>query len=123
MLEIRKCPSCGENVVGRIDKIFCCDQCRNTYNNKKKRITEEYIININRILRKNRKILSQLNPEGKSSVRKSVMEKLGFNFKYHTHLFTSANNNTYYFNYEFGYMFIDDGIKILIVNEQAYMKT
>ncbi|MBR3303358.1 MAG: DUF2116 family Zn-ribbon domain-containing protein [Bacteroidales bacterium] len=31
------CPVCGERVIGRIDKIFCSDECRTFYNNKKKR--------------------------------------------------------------------------------------
>lgn len=29
----RECPVCGSAVIGRIDKIFCCDDCRIYYNN------------------------------------------------------------------------------------------
>lgn len=117
----KKCPTCFETVIGRTDKIFCSDQCRNAFNNSKKRLSEKNIIQINKILRKNRKILSQLNPEGKTSVRKLVLEKFDFNFQYHTHLFTSANGNTYFFCYEYGYLIIENGKKVLIVNEQKYM--
>ncbi|MBC7863150.1 MAG: DUF2116 family Zn-ribbon domain-containing protein, partial [Bacteroidia bacterium] len=30
----KKCPECGESYLGRVDKKFCSDQCRNTYNNR-----------------------------------------------------------------------------------------
>ena len=30
----KQCPECGEKIVGRTDKKFCSDGCRNTYNNR-----------------------------------------------------------------------------------------
>ena len=27
----KKCPECGDKIVGRIDKKFCSDACRNSY--------------------------------------------------------------------------------------------
>jgi len=30
----RNCPECGEKIIGRADKKFCSDQCRNSYNNR-----------------------------------------------------------------------------------------
>jgi hypothetical protein len=116
------CLECGEKIVGRIDKKFCDAQCRNSYNNKIKRASEKNIIEINRILRMNRKILKQFNPEGKSTVRKEYLTKLGFNFNYHTHTFTTKHNNTYRFCYEYGYLEVEDGLKVLIVNQQPYMQ-
>ena len=29
-MEIKKCLECDENVIGRIDKKFCSDYCRNS---------------------------------------------------------------------------------------------
>lgn len=29
----KKCLECGEKIVGRADKKFCNDYCRNAYNN------------------------------------------------------------------------------------------
>ncbi len=116
------CLQCGEKIVGRIDKKFCDAQCRNSYNNKRKRESEKQIVEINRILRRNRKILKQLSPEGKTTVRKEYLEKSDFDFKYHTHTYTTTHNNTYKLCYEYGYLELDDGIKVLIVNEQPYMK-
>jgi len=122
MTSYTNCLECGDKIVGRIDKKFCDAQCRNSYNNKVKRESEKRIIETNRILRHNRKLLKQLSPEGKTTIRKTFLEKLGFNFNYHTHTYTTVNNNTYKLCYEFGYLEVDDGKKILIVNEQPYMK-
>lgn len=115
------CLNCDEVFVGRIDKKFCCDQCRNSYNNKVKRKHEKYILDINRILRKNRSILKQFNPEGKTTIRKEYLDKMGFDFSYHTHDYVSKNNNRYLFCYEYGYLSLEGG-KVLIVNQQTYMK-
>jgi RNase H-fold protein (predicted Holliday junction resolvase) len=75
----------------------------------------------NAILRKNRKILKQFNPEGKTVIRKEHLLKLGFDFNYHTHSHTTSYQNTYYFCYEYGYMFLKDE-KVLIINQQKYMQ-
>ena len=123
MNNLRICLECGEKFVGRIDKKFCDAQCRNSFNNKVTRVKEKQINEINRILRRNRKILKQFNPEGKTTIRKEYMVKLKFNFKFHTHTFASTRGNTYKFCYEYGYLEIENGEKVLIVNEQPYMNT
>jgi predicted nucleic acid-binding Zn ribbon protein len=117
----KHCIQCGEKMVGRLDKKFCDAQCRNNYNNKIKRKSEKMIIDINRLLRRNRKILKQFNPEGKTTIRKEYLEKLNFEFNFHTHTFTTKNNNTYIFCYEYGYLEIENGEKVLIINQQPYM--
>ena len=33
----KRCPVCGTAVVGRIDKVFCCDDCRSYYHNARYR--------------------------------------------------------------------------------------
>mgnify|MGYP007017147467 CR=1 FL=1 len=83
----KRCLNCGDSFVGRSGKKFCCDLCRNAYNNKIKNI-----ININKILRKNRMILKQFNPEGKTTIRTEYLRKMGFDFKYHTHTYTTKHN-------------------------------
>lgn len=115
-----KCINCSEEFVGRSDKKFCSDQCRNAFNNKITRQNEKVILDINKILRRNRKILMQFNPEGKTTIRKEYLVKLGFNFNYHTHTFNTKNNNNYKFCYEYGYLELDED-KILIINQQPYM--
>jgi hypothetical protein len=51
-------------IVGREDKKFCSDGCRNAYNNKINK-DSNYMRNTNK-LRKNYRVLSELNLEGKS---------------------------------------------------------
>jgi hypothetical protein len=52
--------------VGREDKKFCSDGCRNAYNNKINKDSNNYMHNTNNKLRKNYRVLSELNLEGKS---------------------------------------------------------
>lgn len=118
--QTRKCLSCGEKIVGRTDKKFCDALCRNSFNNLIKRESEKLIIKTNSILRKNRTILKQFNPAGKTTIRTEYLEKLGFDFRYFTHTFTTKNNNEYHFCYDYGYFIIDDE-KTLIINWQPYM--
>ncbi len=118
MDDVVLCSHCKKKIIGRIDKKFCDSKCRNSFNNKIKRKSEKQIVEINRILRKNRKILKQFNPEGRTSIRKEYLEKLNFNFKFHTHSFSTGHGFTYKFCYEYGYLEMDDGIQVLIVNQE-----
>jgi hypothetical protein len=115
-----KCLECGERIFGRSDKKFCNAQCRNTYNNRMKNTSEKYILETNRILRKNRSILKQLNPTGKSTVRREYLVLAGFDFEHFTRIYRTDRGNTYYMCYEFGYMHLENE-KVLIINQQAYM--
>ena len=114
------CLECGNQIVGRLDKKFCSDQCRYMFNNKKKRQHEVAIQNVNRILRKNRSILQSLNPVGKTTVRRSLLENKDFDFNFHTHIYRTQNGAVYYFIYEYGYALEPDE-KIVLVTYQKYM--
>lgn len=114
------CLKCGDPLIGRIDKKFCSDQCRFVYNNKKKRIHEAAILNINQKLRKNRSILKSLNPVGKTTVRRSLLKNMGFSFDFFTHTFRTDKGTVYYFAYDFGYTLIEEE-KVVLVTYQRYM--
>ncbi len=45
----RKCLYCGEPIYGRMDKKFCCDSCRNSYNYEKTHKQTNIVRNINAI--------------------------------------------------------------------------
>ena len=76
----RVCPECGDRIIGRSDKKFCSDQCRNTYNNKLNSDATNTVRNINNILRKNRRVLESLNKQsGKTMVTRETMLTNGFN--------------------------------------------
>lgn len=118
----RNCLMCGDEIThGRIDKKFCCDQCRVQYNNSNQRKEEQNIKHINSILRKNRSILKKLNPVGKTTVRKELLKQHDFDFRFYTHKYLAENNIEYFFCYEYGYTSVPND-KILIVNWQPYMK-
>ncbi len=113
-MEQRKCLDCGEPLKGRADQKFCNDLCRNSYNNKKLGKSSNFMRKINRILKKNHKLLEELNPDGKTTTYKSVMEKQGFNFDYYTNIYTTKTGRHYYFVYDQGYSAIENNKFMLV---------
>ncbi|MBN2638212.1 MAG: hypothetical protein JXR65_03875 [Bacteroidales bacterium] len=112
------CIECGEKFYGRTDKKFCSDQCRNSYNNRLNKDENSFMRNINRTLRKNRKILKDLNPSGKTKVAKSQLAAEGFDFKHFTHVYKNKEGRIYYFCYEYGYLPIDHDYFALVINDK-----
>ena len=116
---IRSCLECGEKIVGRADKKFCSDQCRNAYNNRLNSDTSNTVRNINNILRKNRRILAELNKQSdKTMVTRENMLTSGFNFTYHTHTYTTKKGDVYHFCYEQGYLFLPEKELYLLVENK-----
>jgi hypothetical protein len=116
---LKECPECGDKIIGRADKKFCSDQCRNTYNNKLNSDTSNTVRNINNILRKNRRILQDLNKQsGKTMVAKDTLLSNGLNFTYFTHMYTTKKGVIYYFCYEQGYLFLEDKNLYLLVENK-----
>lgn len=113
-MEKKHCLDCGEIIVGRADKKFCSDQCRNNYNNQLNRNTNNLVRNINNILGKNRRVLANLNPDGKTTVKKDTLLKHGFNFQYFTETYITKKNRVYHFCYEYGYIQLDNGFYALV---------
>ena len=83
-MEKRKCLECGDAFDGRKDKKFCCDQCRTAFANKQNTDQNKFMRNINNILRKNRRILAELNPTGKATVTKTDLLDEGIKYSYFT---------------------------------------
>ena|ERR1700748_614025 len=113
----KTCLACGKTLKGRTDKKFCNDYCRNSYNNQQNSDQNNLVRNINNILRKNRRILEGIIPEGEE-MKKVTQEKLalaGYNFKYHTHQYQNAKGQIYFCNYEFGYLPMDSNDWVLVV--------
>lgn len=118
---LKKCPECGEKIIGRADKKFCSDQCRNAYNNKLNSDASNTVRNINNILRKNRRILQELNKQsGKTLVSKDNLLTNGFNFTYHTHTYTTKKGDNYQFCYEQGYLYLEDKDLYLLVENKEH---
>ncbi len=119
--DYRVCPECGDKIIGRSDKKFCSDQCRNTYNNKLNSDATNTVRNINNILRKNRRVLESLNKQsGKTMVARETLLTNGFNFTYHTHTYTTKRGDVYRFCYEQGYLYLDDkNLYLLVANRDS----
>jgi len=100
---MRTCLDCGETIKGRSDKKFCSDNCRNNYNNRQNRDEMNFIRNVQNILRRNRRILAELNPDQTRSVHRDELISRGFNFTFHTHTFTGKEGRTFYFCFDQGY--------------------
>jgi hypothetical protein len=104
----KQCLECGNKLVGRIDKKFCNDYCRNAYNNKKNRASKNIIRNTNNLLRKNYRILEKINPNQKTKTTKDNLLRKGFNFNYFTSIYKTKSGNVYYFVYDQGYLALGD---------------
>ena len=110
----KTCLECGEKIVGREDKKFCSDGCRNAYNNKINKDSTNFMRNINNKLRKNYRILSEINTEGKSKTTRAKLLSKGFDFNFFTNILQTKTGNTYYFLYDQGYMFLDNDFYMLV---------
>ena len=113
----KNCLECGDKMVGREDKKFCGDGCRNAYNNKMNKDHTNLMRNINNKLRKNYRILTELNPEGKTKTTKNKLISKGFDFDLITSVYTTKTGNTYYFVYDQGYMTVENEGYVLVKKE------
>jgi len=113
-MEIRVCIECKEPVRGRVDKKFCSDYCRNTYNNRVNKDSKNLIRNINNRLRKNYKILSVLNSFGKTKVTRTKLYDKGFDFQFFTSIYKTKTGNTYFYVYDQGYLSLENDFFLLI---------
>ena len=111
---MRSCLECGEKILGREDKKFCSDGCRNAYNNKMNKDSNNLMRNVNNKLRKNYRILTELNPEGKAKASKTKLLSKGFDFEFFTSIYTTKTGNTYFFLYDHGYMAIENEHYVLV---------
>ena len=119
MNEERLCLDCGTTLHGRADKKFCNDLCRNNYNNQLNSSSYNLVRNINNILRRNRRILEELNPGGKTKTTRKKLSAKGFDFEYHTRSYQTQNGKTYHFCYEYGYLPLDNDEFLLVKREEV----
>jgi hypothetical protein len=110
----RKCLVCDSRLIGRSDKKFCNDHCRNTYNNALKQTDNNLIRNINNLLRKNYRILQSINTDEKTKTTKNRLLQEGFSFDYFTSTYTTKAGATYYYLYDQGYLELDNDFYLLV---------
>jgi hypothetical protein len=110
----KTCLECNDKIVGREDKKFCSDGCRNSYNNKINKDSTNFMRNVNNKLRKNYRILGALNSEGKSKTTRAKLLSKGFDFEFVTNILNTKTGNTYYFIYDQGYMALENDYFMLV---------
>jgi len=114
----KKCLDCGETIRGRTDKKFCSDQCRNNYNNRLNRDSNNFVRNVHGLLRKNRRILADLYAEGKVKVHKDALFALGYNFSFFTHIIETSQGHKFHYCFEYGYHELGEDFLELNQNSQ-----
>jgi len=110
----KSCPECGEKIIGRTDKKFCSDYCRNAHHNNANKDSSKLIRNTNNLLRKNYRILEELNPNGKTSVSRTKLLAKGFNFEFFTSIYVTKTGNQYFFVYDQGYLKLENDFYALV---------
>ena len=111
---VRTCPECGDKIVGRADKKFCSDACRNAHNNSLNKDSKNLVRNINNRLRKNYRILEKLNSKDKTKVKKETLLKNGFSFEFYTSQYITKTGTVYNYVYDQGYLPLDNDWYLLV---------
>ncbi len=110
----RLCLECNQPISGRIDKRFCDDACRNHYNNRQNRDRTRLMRNTHHVLRKNHRILCQLNPKDKTKISRKRLIEEGFSFDHITLLYRTRKGTRYYFVYDQGYLPLENDWYMLV---------
>jgi len=117
MYRKKTCKMCRKKeVIGRSDKVFCSVKCKSNYHEKLKKLTKIEATKIDTILHRNRSILLEITGKKrrKLKVKRYVLEKKKFRFKYHTHFYINVMGKMYTYVYDFAWMeFSDDEILII----------
>ncbi len=105
----RVCLDCGARLLGRSDKKFCSDQCRNNYNNRLNRDQNNYVRNVHALLRRNRKILADLFEDGHHRIHRDALTAQGYNFTFFTHLVETMEGERWSYCFEYGFTETEEG--------------
>ncbi|MCF0166558.1 MAG: hypothetical protein HUJ89_05310 [Bacteroidales bacterium] len=89
----RLCPVCKQVIVGRSDKNFCSEACRNMYHNRKYSRLRHDFKAIDRILKRNYLILKSLINSGTRKTNIHDMVMMGYIPKYVTSIRQENKHN------------------------------
>ena len=113
----KTCLECGDRIAGRSDKKFCSDQCRTAHHNRHNADATNYVRNVNNILRRNRRILAELNTKGRVRVAVNKLLDRGFQFGYFTNIQDTPDGTQYHYCYDHGYQLVEDDLYLLVARE------
>ena len=100
-------------------KDFARKKCKNAFHNSENKIKEEHVKQINRKLHKNWTTLQKVFEIYRSApIKKEILEKHGFNEKYHTHIYKSPNGESYNMVYDMAFKhYFDNQIQIVKLDD------
>ena len=98
------CLECGKAFYGgRVDRKFCCDTCKNRYNNKKTQSLRNFKLRIRTVLDRNYEILQSLVKERIRIADRAELEARGFNPDYVT-VHIKMNRHDFHCCYDISYI-------------------
>lgn len=112
----KKCLECGDTFIGRSDKKFCSDMCRNSYHNKYNGYRNAMIRHVNHKLRKNRHILFELIRANNTEISKEDLTYSGFDWQFFTEE-TKLNQVINRFCYDYGIEMKDQEDQIKVISK------
>lgn len=121
---MKYCQECKIKLIGRADKKFCSDNCRNHHHNAIYKQRDEFLKIINRKLKKNAVILERLMKHGIKSIRKELLQSEGFDFRFFTHQLTSPDGEEVKCCYSYGYYYCTaEDLKLIDVKDQDHINS
>lgn len=116
----KPCKICKKEFAGRSDKIFCSLGCKNEYNTRLRKVTQNATRKIDDILHRNRSILLEIMGKHKTQIKinRIVLDKKKFNFNYMTGYSVNKAGKIYQHIYDFSYMTFSSE-QVLIVRKRG----
>ena len=114
--KVKLCSFCGKELLGRVDKKYCDDNCRNNHHYISKKHDKVLMIkDVNAALMQNRKILKQLSKNNdKIIVLKQELVRNNFNFDLITNVYRTRKTEEYRVVYDYAYRCVNEKEVILI---------
>ncbi len=98
----KTCIECNSPINGRADKKFCNDDCRSAWHNKSNSDANNFVRTVNKILRRNRRILHKFYQRGETAVNRERLIEEGFAFGYYTNERIAKDGHPQKYCYEVG---------------------
>jgi hypothetical protein len=117
-ISTKTCQECGGKITGRRDKKFCSEACRVAFHNRARSASSNYVRTVTHSLLRNRRILEDLNPNGKARIHRDKLQALGFNFNYFTSMYRTRDGSEYFYCFEQGYLAVDNSFYLLVIKKE-----
>ena len=115
--DVMKCRECQVEIVGRADKKFCSDYCRNAYNNRRYKAEQYLLRKVNGILKKNRIILLELKDLGMRQFSEFALIERGYRLNYNTSSYVDESGSLQMLVYDQGIRYRGNGEYELVEKE------